>query len=101
MSNVAIFLIALFLGIILSRLWYKFIYTSHPTVKKLDRIGRHKGYHFHHSMYGLTSFMAVPFALRNHHFLTTLILIGFGLGLIIDHTIEEGFVFITKEEELS
>lgn len=97
MSKIAIFLIALFLGFILSRLWYKFVYASHPTVKKLDRIGRHKGYHFHHSMYGLTSLFVVPFTLT--HFIVTMALIGFGLGVIIDHTIEEGFIFITKEED--
>jgi hypothetical protein len=50
-------------------------------------------------MYGLTSFMVVPFTLTNHHVITTFILIGFGLGVIIDHTIEEGFVFITKDED--
>lgn len=98
MSEIVLFLLAFSLGFAASRLWFIFLYRSHPMVKKLDRIGLHKGYHFHHSMYGLTSFMVVPFTLTNNHVLTTLILIGFGLGVIIDHTIEEGFIFITKDE---
>ena len=99
MSEIVIFLLAFSLGFLASRLWFIFLYRSHPMVKKLDKIGLHRGYHFHHSMYGVTSFMIVPFTLTNHHVLTTFILIGFGLGVIIDHTIEEGFVFITKEED--
>jgi len=99
MLEMVIFLGAVFLGLLLSRLWYKFTYNSHPAVKKLDRLGRHKGYHFHHSMYGLTSFIVAPFTLTDNHIITALILIGFGLGVIIDHTIEEGFIFITKEED--
>lgn len=97
MLKIAIFLGALVLGLLLSRLWYKFTYDSHPTVKKLDRLGRHKGYHFHHSIYGATSLFVVPFTIT--HFIVTLAFIGFGLGVIIDHTIEEGFIFITKEED--
>src|ERR1035437_6164287 len=97
MLNLAIFSSAFFLGLLLSRLWYRYTYDSHPTVKKLDRLGRHKGYHFHQSLYGATSLFVVPFTIT--HFLVTLILIGFGLGVIIDHTIEEGFIFITKEDD--
>ena len=97
MFKIVIFLLALFLGFVLSRLWYKLSYTSHPTTKKIDKIGRHKGYHLHHSIYGLTSFMIVPFTLT--HFAVSMALVGFGLGIIIDHTIEEGFIFITRNEE--
>ena len=97
MLEIIIFLGAFLGGLLLSRLWYKFTYDSHPTVKKLDRLGRHKGYHFHHSIYGVTSLFVVPFTIT--HFIVTLALIGFGLGVIIDHTIEEGFIFITREED--
>ena len=97
MQELILFLLAFSLGFSASRLWFVFSYRSNK-VKKLDRVGRHKGYHFHHSIYGITSFMIVPFTLTNHHMLTTLVLIGFGLGIIIDHTIEEGFVFITRQE---
>jgi len=99
MPETILFLLAFSLGFSASRSWFIFSYGSHPMAKKLDRIGLHKGYHFHHSMYGLTSFMVVPFTLTNHHVLITLVLIGFGLGVIIDHTIEEGFIFITKDED--
>ena len=97
MQELILFLLAFTLGFSVSRLWFVFSYRSNK-VKKLDRVGVHKGYHIHHSMYGVTSFMIVPYTLTNHHVLATLVLIGFGLGMIIDHTIEEGFVFITKED---
>ena len=41
--------------------------------------------------------MIVPFTLT--HFAVSMALVGFGLGIIIDHTIEEGFIFITRNEE--
>jgi hypothetical protein len=98
MFKLVIFLLALFLGILLSRIWYKLSYASVPATKKIDKIiSRHKGYHIHHSMYGLTSFMIVPLTLT--HYGLSMALVGFGLGIIIDHTIEEGFIFITKDKD--
>lgn len=95
MQQVAIFLLASISGFLLSR-FVSFIYNSSP--ERVERITTKKGYHFHHSMYGLTSFLAAPIMISNHHALTTLILIGLGLGIIIEHTIHCGFIFITKEE---
>lgn len=96
MQEVTIFLVAVFLGGFLSR-FVSFIYDSNP--EKIERITTKKGYHFHHSMYGLTSFFAVPIMINNNHVLTTIVLIGLGLGIIIEHTIQCGFVFLTKQEE--
>lgn len=96
MFEIAIFIVAFFLGFLVSRISF-YLYESNPD--KLESITTHKGYHVHHSVYGVTSFFAVPFMLGNHHFITTIILIGLGLGIIIDHTIEEGFMFITKDED--
>lgn len=96
MHEVSIFLIAAFFGFFLSK-FISFIYDSNP--EKIERITTKKGYHFHHSMYGITSFLPVPIMIDNHHVLTTVILIGLGLGIIIEHTIQCGFVFLTKEKK--
>lgn len=96
MQEVAIFLIAVFFGFFVSK-FVSFIYDSNP--EKIERITTKKGYHFHHSMYGLTSFFAAPIMINNNHVLTTLVLIGLGLGIIIEHTIQCGFVFLTKQDE--
>ncbi len=96
MQEVAIFLAAVFFGFFLSRL-VSYIYDSNP--EKIEKITTKKGYHFHHSMYGLTSFFPVPILIDNHHVLTTFVLIGLGLGIIIEHTLQCGFNFITKQED--
>jgi hypothetical protein len=95
MQQIAIFLLASISGFLLSS-FVSFIYNSSP--EKVERLTTKKGYHIHHSMYGLTSFMAAPIMISNHHPLTTLILIGLGLGIITEHTIRCGFNFITKED---
>jgi len=95
MQEVAIFLVAVFLGFFLSK-FISFVYDSYP--EKFEKITTKKGYHFHHSMYGLTSFFAVPIMIDNNHVLTTFVLLGLGFGIIIEHTIQCGFIFITKRE---
>ena len=95
MQEVAIFLLAVFLGFSLSKV-ISFVYDYNP--KKIEKITTKKGYHFHHSIYGLTSFFAAPIMINRHHVLTTLMLIGLGLGIIIEHTIQCGFVFLTKKD---
>jgi hypothetical protein len=47
------------------------------------------GYRMHHSLYGLLS--VAVFAVTKKHFF-----LGFGLGIIIQHTVTDGFWFITK-----
>lgn len=96
MQEVAIFLVAVFFGFFISK-FVSFVYDSNP--EKIEKITTKKGYHFHHSMYGVTSFLAVPIMIDHHHVLTTLVLLGLGLGIIIEHTIKCGFVFLTKEED--
>ena len=101
MQGIAIFLIALFFGFIFSRLMY-FVYEFTETkTEKVEKLTSPKGYHVHHSMYGLTSLFIVPFT-APHHVITTIFLLGFGLGIIAEHSIEEVFIFISKlndEEE--
>jgi hypothetical protein len=94
MEQVVLFLLAVILGLLISRI-LSYIYDSNPD--KIDKLTTPKGYHLHHSMYGITSFVAVPFMFDHHHFATTLFLLGFGLGVILEHTIQCGFVFLTKQ----
>ncbi len=93
MLEIAIFLIGISLGALVSRFLY-YLYESHTD--KLEGITTPKGYHFHHSMYGIMAFFVSPIMLNNSLVYAAILLVGFGLGLIIDHTIEEGFVFISK-----
>lgn len=62
--------------------------------RRWHHIGIRKGYHFHHSLYGLAMFALTPITFGN--IFETLGLIGFGLGIIIEHTIHDSFVFINK-----
>lgn len=95
MQEAAIFLFALFCGFLFSRFLY-FIYESKE--ETMERLTTPKGYHLHHSMYGVTSLFIVPFT-ASHHIFTTIFLLGFGIGIIIEHTLEEGFVFISKWDD--
>jgi hypothetical protein len=81
------------IGFIASHLQY-FIFKY---AKSLSVVGRRRGYHFHHSMFGI-GFYLLPFFVH----VTgpqILFLYGIGSGLIADHTLKEGFIFITKESE--
>lgn len=73
-----------------------YVFSDYIIVKKARKfhsVGRSKrGYHIHHSMYGVLSFLLAPFTVHS------LFLIGFGLGIIIEHTLTERFVFIEKEK---
>ncbi len=82
---------------------YKFSdYIIGKKAKKLHFLGYKisKKHHVHHSMYGLVPFFIAPFTLAN--ITLTITIVGFGIGIIIEHTVHEGFVFINKvEKELS
>ena len=102
MQEVLILLVALFFGFLFSRFLY-FIYEySEGKTEKVEKFTTPKGYHVHHSMYGVTSLFIIPFT-AGHHVMTTIFLLGFGIGIILEHTIEEGFVFISKwnDEDIS
>lgn len=62
--------------------------------RRWHHIGIKKGYHLHHSMYGLALFALTPITVGN--LVETLAVVGFGLGIIIEHTIHDGFVFVNK-----
>lgn len=72
-------------GIILAYLWE---YICIHLIKKTSFIIR--GFRFHHSIYGLI-FIASGIVFRNATIL------GIGLGIIVQHTITDGFRFVSKE----
>lgn len=73
------------IGYILAHAWEYFC--AH-ILKKTSLIIR--GWRLHHSLYGLL-FLILGFLLQN------IFLTGIGFGIIIQHTITDGFRFISKE----
>jgi hypothetical protein len=67
---------------------YNFV---HRNVKK-DPMINIRGFHFHHSLYGIFSFIIATF-------LFNLFLFGFGAGIVWRHTYQDGFRFIDKNKE--
>ncbi len=86
-----IIFLGFFTGHTFSRLLYR---TFHP-IRKWKGISRQKGYHIHHSMYGVALLFSLP--LFDPQILMTLFLSSLAVGIILDHTRNEGFIFITKE----
>lgn len=88
LQTLFLFLIALITGV---------IFSDYIIVKKAKRFhhrGYIRGYHIHHSMYGVSIFFFLP--LTFHHIAETIFLAGLGLGIIIEHTVHEGFKFIER-----
>lgn len=77
--------IASLFGFILATLWEMFCV---KIIKKTSLIIL--GYRLHHSLYGLL-FVIFGFELQNN------ILFGLGIGILIQHTITDGFRFLSKE----
>jgi hypothetical protein len=65
------------------------------SVQKLTKVGKQRGIHVHHSMYGVGIFAFVP--LLHLPMMTHCLLYGFAIGIILDHTLQEGLLFITRE----
>jgi hypothetical protein len=78
-------------GFLFSRLLYK----QNKHIRKLSRLGRQKGYHIHHSIWGVIILLTLPFI--NFQITIELFLSSLSIGIIIDHTLNEGFLFITRE----
>ena len=53
-----------------------------------------KGYHLHHSLFFIPLFLFASYAQGR----IALILLGSGVGVIIQHVFREGIKFITKEQ---
>lgn len=81
-------ILGFFSGFIFGFLWE--ISTS-----KIRHLAHQNGHHYHHSLFGLGAFLFIPKFLGdlNKMFFIT----GFGLGVIVQHAIKEGLIFITKD----
>ena len=63
-----------------------------------DSIGHwacHKGYHFHHSLFGPLMLFFIPWVWHSSGHL--FFLLGGAAGIVFQHTLNEGFIFITRE----
>lgn len=78
-------LLACVVGFIVAYIWE---YVCTNIIKKTSLILF--GWRLHHSLYGIL-FIAIGFSVRN------MSLIGIGIGVLIQHTITDGFRFISKE----
>jgi len=69
-------------------------YIIQKKAKRWHHIGIKKGYHVHHSVYGLATFFFIPITIQNAF--ETVCFVGFGVGIIVEHTLHDGFVFISR-----
>ena len=60
-----------------------------------QHMAHQNGYHYHHSLFGLISFLLIPKLWGDIN--KALFAFGFGIGVILQHYLKDGFVFITKD----
>ena len=77
-----------FSGFILAILWEISTY-------KIGHLAHQKGCHFHHSLFGVSAFRLIPILGNDPK--EVLFALCFGIGIITQHSIKDGFVFITKD----
>jgi len=77
-------------GFVLSFLW------GDVTANKLKigYLANWFGYHVHHSMFGVIGLLLVP-VLRTTT-LQKVMIVGFSIGILVEHTVNDAFVFLTK-----
>lgn len=56
-----------------------------------------KGYRLHHSLYGLIGLMFSLFFFLNGRIEAFQVLIGLSIGILVQHTLTDGFRFVSKE----
>lgn len=78
-------------GLVVSYTW-EFI-----TVRllKIGHLAYQHGYHFHHSLLSLPFSISVLFIQQLHH---QFFVIGIAIGIVLQHSTTDGFVFISKEK---
>lgn len=84
--EILVFLLGILLGFTFGVVWVW-------ATDKLSAKPIIKGYHFHHSMFTIPALFIALFTQE----VITVILLGLGIGIIIQHTYREGFKFITKK----
>jgi hypothetical protein len=94
MTNYKKFITYILFGIILGGIFgilYQGGYDILSEKTNSEPIVTFNGYHFHHSMYGAI-LIPIGFIISNP------IIIGLGIGIIIEHTVlEEKYIFIEKQ----
>lgn len=85
--SIFLFLLGILIGIFFGTLWVKY---TNP-IKSYATL---KGRHFHHSL------LFIPLITFAFFFQKPVIylFIGMGLGIVIQHTLQEGFIFISKKK---
>ena len=82
------------LGYLFAFLW-EFVTAQ---ILKIDHFACQKGYHFHHSCFGLICFVLSICFLGKENYAAAAKILIFGVGIIVQHTLtKDGFVFITKD----
>ncbi len=80
--------LGLFCGFFLGFLW-------EVSTLKIGHMAYRNGYHYHHSLFGLVAFLLLPKFWDDPN--KAFFVVGFGIGMITQHTVKEGFIFITKD----
>ncbi len=65
------------------------------TTRKIGHWAHWRGLHFHDSLFGLLAFALIPFF--GGRLATVLFLAGLGSGAIVEHTVRDGFRFVTRD----
>ena len=81
-------ILGLFFGFLFGFLWEKL-------TLRIDHLAHRNGHHYHHSLFGLLVFLFIPMFWDDLN--QVLLIAGFGIGVILHHTIKEGFIFLTKD----
>jgi hypothetical protein len=74
---------------------FGYLWERCTTKTNLRRLTHFESVHFHHSLLGLIAVL-VSFIFRGR---PQVIVLCFGLGIIVEHSIREGFLFITKDKK--
>ena len=90
LSIILLLLSGFFSGFILAILW-------EITTYKIGHLAHQKGFHFHHSLFGVIAIILIPIFCND--FNKTFFVLLFGIGIITQHSIKEGFIFITKDQD--
>lgn len=64
-------------------------------IEQIRNLTHQGGWHFHHSALGLAALFLIPFLKGDIN--KIIFIVCFSAGIIIQHTIKEGFIFVTKD----
>ncbi len=83
------------LGLVLGFLTSHLQYFLYKVKSNLSVLNRQRGYHLHHSLFGVVLYTLPEFMHLSHQ--QFIFVYALATGIIIDHTLKEGFIFVTKE----